>query len=261
MRQKKILVIDDDEMNLQIAKVLLEKKLSCEVLTATGGIEGIEILRQERVHLVLLDIMMPDPDGIETLRRIRSDEHIKNVSVMMLTASGYIDDIQKVGTLGVKEYIKKPFLPADFVKRIGKKLSEIHSEEILLFGDDETVLTGMKTLIEENFAHEVSIATTIAAAEKILHAQEIKLIVTCADMKFIDGFKFLSLVAGDEKFNAIPFTITNAEKLLEVVEKINSPQAREDSPVVEKNFVSAPEKKKIANVVTNLIGYELDMHI
>ena len=80
-------------------------------------------------------------------------------------------------------------------------------------------------------------------------------------MKFIDGFKFLSLVAGDEKFNAIPFTITNAEKLLEVVEKINSPQAEEDSSVVEKNFVSAPEKKKIANVVTNLIGYESDMNI
>ena len=52
MRKKKILVIDDDEMNLQIAKMVLEKKLACEVICAASGFEGLEILRNERVNLV-----------------------------------------------------------------------------------------------------------------------------------------------------------------------------------------------------------------
>ncbi len=53
MRKKKILVIDDDEMNLQIAKMILEKKLSCEIICTDNGKDGVEILRREQVNLVL----------------------------------------------------------------------------------------------------------------------------------------------------------------------------------------------------------------
>ena len=60
MRKKVILVIDDDEMNLQIAKMVLERKLPCKVIGATNGVEGIEILKTKRVNLVLLDVLMPD---------------------------------------------------------------------------------------------------------------------------------------------------------------------------------------------------------
>jgi len=264
MRKKKILVIDDDEMNLQIAKMILEKKLSCEVICTDNGKDGVEILRRERVNLVLLDIMMPEQDGIETLEKIRGDERLKKVSVMMLTAANGIENLKKVYTLGVKDYIKKPFLPADLIRRVDKKLSEVHSAEILLLGDDQTVLKGIKELIEENFEHEVLIANEIESAEKILKEQEIKLIIACADMKFINGFKFLKLVASDETLGAIPLTITTTEKLLEVIERINYIQVEESPPIIEKipaAVVSQSEKKKIAGVVTNLIGYDLDIHI
>ena len=124
MRKKKIFVIDDDEMNLQIAKMILERKLFCEVIGVDNGMAGIEILRNQRVNLVLLDILMPDFDGIETLKEIRADDKIKDASVMMLTASGDIENIQKVGLLGVKDYIKKPFMPADLIQRVKEKLDE-----------------------------------------------------------------------------------------------------------------------------------------
>lgn len=301
MRKKKILVIDDDEMNLQIAKMILERKLPCEVVCAASGVDGLEILRNERVNLVLLDILMPDFDGIETLAAIRGDERIKNVPVMMLTASGDVENIQKVGALGVKDYIKKPFMPTDLIKRVEKKLSEIHSEEILLIGDDESELRGMKELIEENFDHEALTAATYSDAVEILREREPNLIIACADMKFIDGFKILEFVGSDEKFSAIPFALTTVDKLLEVIDKINAPQVEETTSAVEKiTEPSAPtienptveekisetlpaeekipdeppisekvdgspvihsEKKRIANVVTNLIGYELDLHI
>ena len=301
MRKKKILVIDDDEMNLQIAKMILEKKLSCEVICASSGVDGLEILRNERVNLVLLDILMPEMDGMETLLKIRADERIKKVSVMMLTATVEKDLIQRAMALDVTDYIKKPFLPADLIKRVEKKLSEIHSEEILLIGDDESELRGMKELIEENFDHEALTAATFAEATKILREREPTLIIACADMKFIDGFKIMKLIASEEKFSAIPFALTTSEKLLSVINKINAPQVEEiepskeeiaepsaptienppaegklsetlpaeekiaEEPPISEKVDGSPvihsDKKRIANVVTNLIGYELDVHI
>ena len=97
-----------------------------------------------------------------------------------------------------------------------------------------------------------------------MNEQKIKLIIVCADMKFINGFKFLKLVASDEKLGAIPLTITNTEKLLEVIERINYNQIDKSSPISEKipaTVVFQPEKNKVAGVVTTLIGYDLDIHI
>ena len=62
MKKKTVLVIDDDEMNLQIAKMILERKADCAVIGVISGVEGIEILRNERVNLVLLDVLMPELD-------------------------------------------------------------------------------------------------------------------------------------------------------------------------------------------------------
>ena len=280
MRKKIILIIDDDEMNLQIAKMILERKLECEVLVADNGVDGLEILKSQSVNLVLLDIMMPEFDGIETLQEIRADEEIKDVPVMMLTASGDLDNIHKVGALGVKDYIKKPFMPADLIGRVEKKLAEsAPGGRILLIGDDKKILQEMQTIIEENFNHDAIIA---ANAKEISIAEGIDLIIACADMKFIDGVKFLNLAAAEKKFKSVPFALTTPDKLLELLEKINfQPDEEiieppdEESPAVEE--VKEPpkieevaesvfvhkekDKQKLAKVVTNFIGYELDMKV
>ena len=276
MRQKKILVVDDDEMNLNIARMILERKLPCKVLTVDNGIAALDMLRAEQVSLVLLDIMMPEFDGMETLAEIRADERIKDVPVMMLTATVEKDLVQRAMSLGVRDYIKKPFLPADLITRVSKKLAEDKSEEVLLIGDDEKTLQAMQDVIEDNFPHETIIATSTKAAAEILHEREITLIIAHADMKFINGVKFLSLITSTEKLNSISFAITTPIKLLEVVGKINAPAA-EEPPAEEKavNAVEEPskvekveykiipheEKKKLGKVVTNLIGYEFDVHI
>lgn len=291
MREKVILVVDDDEMNLQIAKMVLERKIPCKVIVADNGVDCIEILKSQRVNLVLLDIMMPDFDGMETLTEIRADEQIKNVPVMMLTATVEKDLVQRAMALGVKDYIKKPFLPVDLVARVNKKLAEDKSEEILLLGDNETTLKTMQKIIEENFPHETLIATTTARAEEILNGQDINLIVAHANMKFIDGVKFMSLITSSEKFSTIPFAITTSDKLLEVIDKINTPAVEEtpapkkvvkevkadkkiveEPPKVEKvadkieekvedKVIPHEDKKKLGKVVTSFIGYQLDRHI
>ncbi|MBR3051460.1 MAG: response regulator [Selenomonadaceae bacterium] len=249
MKNKVILIIDDDEMNLQIAKMILERKLGCKVIGADNGVEGIEILKSRRVNLVLLDVMMPDFDGVETLQEIRHDEQIKNVPVMMLTASGEIETIQKVGVLGVKDYIKKPFMPADLIERVSKKLAEQKpSAEVLLIGDDEKILREMERIIAEKFNHGVTRATK---PEEILDA-EATLIIACADMKFINALNFLNVLEAEEKFKSVPLAVTTPEKLSELLDKINQPEI-EEKPAI--------NIRRLGRAVTSFIGYELDTKV
>ena len=256
MRKKKVLVIDDDEMNLQIAKMILERKLPCEVIGVDNGIEGLDVLRQQHISLVLLDIMMPHFDGIETLQEIRNDKRIKDVPIMMLTASSDVENIQKVGLLGVMDYIKKPFMPADLINRVSQKLAQERYSSVLLFGDDEEILQEMRVIIEENFPHEAIIATSIPKAQKILSETEIDLIIADASVKFLRGFKFMSFLASNAELDKIPFAITAVANLIDLVEKINleSPAEKISAEIPNSAVVPAP-KKKIANVVTTLIGY------
>lgn len=116
---KTILVIDDEEMNLMMADFILSKA-GYKVLKANSGQSGIEVLKQEKVDLTLLDIEMPVMNGIETLEAIRRDEAVCGNKVMVLAAS--IDDglKEKMNGLGVAGYIGKPFLPADLQAQIEK---------------------------------------------------------------------------------------------------------------------------------------------
>lgn len=259
MREKVVLVIDDDDMNLQIAKMVLERKVKCRVICADNGLEGINILKSERVHLVLLDILMPDFDGIETLQEIRADENLKNTAVMMLTAASGLDNLKKVYALGVKDYIKKPFMPADLVARVTKKFAELEPEKkVLIFGKLSNELEKMQSIIETNFDYETLTVSNELDAKKILRQNEIALVIVDSNIKFIDAFWILKYFAADENLNKIPVAVTNAENLIELVEKITAPKMDES---VAKSVVINTEKNKLAKVVTSLIGYKLDVHI
>ena len=118
-----ILLIDDDAMNLKVAKVILERKLPCKVICTDNGIVGLDILRKQHVDLVLLDILMPYFDGLETLEEIRADAKIAGVPVMMLTASGDFENVKRALKLDVKDYIMKPLLPDDLIQRVKAKLA------------------------------------------------------------------------------------------------------------------------------------------
>ena len=115
--QKRILVVDDEGMNLKRTKIILEKYY--DVVFAESGVHALEKLNREWIDLVLLDIAMPDMDGIETFKRMKED-HI-NVPVIFLTASGDEDDVRSAICLGAVNYIKKPFLPQELLKRVAKE--------------------------------------------------------------------------------------------------------------------------------------------
>ena len=118
--QKRILVVDDDTMNLKRTKMILEKYY--DVLLAESGKEALEMLETELVDLVLLDIAMPQMNGIETFKHIK-DFTVK-IPVIFLTASGYEEDVRTAINLGAVNYLKKPFFPQELLKRVAMGLGE-----------------------------------------------------------------------------------------------------------------------------------------
>lgn len=104
-----ILIVDDNLVNLEVAATIL-KRYQVNVLTAASGREGIICLNQEKVDLVLLDYMMPDMDGIDTLKEIRMipDENVNNIPVVALTANVVSGAREMFIKAGFDDYLTKP---------------------------------------------------------------------------------------------------------------------------------------------------------
>lgn len=109
----------DDETELLDALELYAEREDIELIKADGGVSALELFAKEKPHLVLLDIMMPEPDGFSVLRRIRAES---SVPAIMLTARG--EDYDKILglELGADDYITKPFNPLEVVARIKAQL-------------------------------------------------------------------------------------------------------------------------------------------
>jgi CheY-like chemotaxis protein len=107
----KILIVDDNEDNWDMLSRRLERK-GYSIIVADSGEAALEIINQELVEIVLLDVMMPGIDGIETLKRIRQTYSQARLPVVMVTAKDRDDDIVQAFALGANDYITKPI---DFV--------------------------------------------------------------------------------------------------------------------------------------------------
>ena len=115
---KTVLVIDDDPRMLRLVEINLERE-GYNVILAIDGVVGISLLKETKPDLVLLDIMMPEPDGYEVLKRIRQES---NVPVIMLTAIQGVDSVIESLGLGADDYVRKPFSPAELIARVRTKL-------------------------------------------------------------------------------------------------------------------------------------------
>ena len=117
-----ILVVDDNEDNRYTLQTLLEADGYQNIASASGGNEAISLIENEKFSLVLLDMMMPDLNGDEVLRLIRSKADTRDIPVVMISADTDTDKISKCIELGADDYLPKPFNPTILRARIGSAL-------------------------------------------------------------------------------------------------------------------------------------------
>lgn len=124
-----ILVVDDNDMNRDMLMRRLTKQ-NYRVILAVDGKRALEELRSEEIDLVLLDIMMPVMDGYEVLERIKADESLTHIPVIMITAVDDLESTIKCIELGAEDYLPKPFNPVLLRARIGASLEKKRLSDI-----------------------------------------------------------------------------------------------------------------------------------
>ena len=105
--QAKILIVDDEPDCISIISCRLEWS-HFNVITATNGIEALQVAEKEKPDLILLDTNMPEMNGHETLERLRKHPILKGIPVIMVTALCEKDDIAKASSFGIEGYVTKP---------------------------------------------------------------------------------------------------------------------------------------------------------
>jgi DNA-binding response OmpR family regulator len=107
----KILIIDDDADIRLIARLSLSRVGGMTVIVASGGVEGVRKAHDERPDVILLDMMMPTMDGLETLSALRSQPATATTPVIFLTAKAVGDEVGRLTSLGAAGVLIKPFDP------------------------------------------------------------------------------------------------------------------------------------------------------
>lgn len=120
---KKIVLAENEPQIARLVEFKLKKE-GYEVIWKPNGEEALEAIRKGKPDLILLDIMMPVMDGYGVLRRIREDENLKSIPVVMLTARAQERDVVKGINSGAEDYITKPFHPAELLARVKKILGK-----------------------------------------------------------------------------------------------------------------------------------------
>ena len=178
---KLVLIVDDEPRMIQFIQMNLELE-GYQVIQAGNGLEALNRVRDELPDLVILDVMMPDLDGFETLKLLRETS---NVPVIMLTVKADEDDIVKGLKLGADDYVTKPFNPRELSSRVeallrraelpapvGKTAIKIDARLTIDFAKREVIVEGEKVQLRPTeyrlLYHLVSNAGWVVPHETLL---------------------------------------------------------------------------------------------
>lgn len=141
-----ILVCDDDKEIAQSIEIYLSKE-GYNILKAYDGKQALKILKENTVHLILLDIMMPNMDGMEALSKIRETQ---SIPVIMLSAKS--EDEDKIGglNLGADDYVTKPFNPLELIARVNSCIRRYTKLGTIGEAENENIYQTGELIIDDN---------------------------------------------------------------------------------------------------------------
>lgn len=130
---KSVLVIEDNLNNMYLMKFLLRNK-GYRVIGAESGREGIELAKQYKPDIILLDIQLPEIDGYQVAEELRKDKQLQKTPIIAVTSYAMVGDREKAFAAGATGYIEKPIDPDNFITEIecivsGKKKKELNDED------------------------------------------------------------------------------------------------------------------------------------
>jgi len=164
-----ILICDDEKDIVRALRIYLSSHQDYCFFEAYDGLSALQIVREQQIHLLLLDIMMPKMDGISVLSRLREE---KNIPVILISAKGESDDVVMGLNAGADDYITKPFKPSEVQARVASALRRYTQLGALRQGDNiyrfESIMLDDNSRIVEVDQQPVTLTPTEYGILKLL---------------------------------------------------------------------------------------------
>jgi putative two-component system response regulator len=159
-----ILTVDDDEFNQAMAVAIFDDFENIHMLQASQGIEAFEILNTEVIDLILLDLIMPEMDGFETLKRLKENPEYRDIPVIVITSKN--EEKRATYELGANDFISKPYSPEELKLRVYNHLKVKKFSELL---NDIKVDSSLNISSSEQLSHlQEAIKIAIGSEKKLL---------------------------------------------------------------------------------------------
>jgi two-component system sensor histidine kinase/response regulator len=153
--RSRVLVVDDIPKNLQVVGTML-RNAGYAIMPASSGAEALEGVRVQVPDLILLDLMMPEMDGLEVCRRLKADPLTQAVPVIFLTASNEMEHLVQGFDVGAVDYVTKPFNPPELLARVRTHLELKHARDtIVRYGQELSRLNEEKNEFMGIAAHDL----------------------------------------------------------------------------------------------------------
>ena len=164
MNSKTILIVDDTAANLDI---LSEFLIDYDVVFAISGQDALSIVSNEKIDLILLDIMMPQMDGYEVCHKLKENQKTKNIPIIFITAKTDEDSIEKAFDIGGADYITKPFKPKELLSRIKTQLHLKHLQNIEMEHNKQVAFLQLMHNIAHQWRQPLSVISTCASGMRM----------------------------------------------------------------------------------------------
>jgi class 3 adenylate cyclase len=173
-----VLVVDDQPDNIAVVRARLESQ-AYDVIEAADGLAALEQVALHRPDLVLLDIMMPRLDGIETVRRLKADQALPFIPVVMLTAQSDRKDVVAALDAGADEYLNKPIDGAALLARVRAmlRMKALHDE----VRAQATQLEAWNRTLEQRVAEQLAELSRVAWLKRFLAPQVVELVASAGE--------------------------------------------------------------------------------
>lgn len=209
-----VLIVDDLPQNLRLLDAVLSPR-GYRLLPAASGDEALRILRDKKLDLVLLDIVMPDMDGYEVCRRIRADPSTAYLPVVMITASGNQEKLQAIEA-GADDFVTKPFEKAELLARIHSlvRIKRYHDT----VEQQAAELAAWNNELEQRVQTQVDELQRMGRLRRFLAPQLADLVVTSGDESFLESHRREITVVFCDLCGFTPFAETaEPEEVMQVL--------------------------------------------
>jgi CheY-like chemotaxis protein len=203
-----VVVVDDDPQVCELLTRTLTRE-GLRVKTAQSGLEGLQLIRETRPQVIILDVMMPGMDGWAVLVQLKSDSALLDIPVIMLTI---VDDKKMGYALGAADYMTKPIDRERLVVILKKHLSASSQAPVLLVEDDPTTREMLRRLLEKE-GWPVSEAENGRIGLERVKENRPGLVLLDLMMPEMDGFGFVAELRKREEWRDIPVVVVTAKDI------------------------------------------------